>query len=326
MSADTVKIAILDDYPGIALSLADWTSLDSTITVFRDTVTDFKAARDRLLPFDVVCHMPGRTALDSRLINDLPALKLIVSSEPTGADVDITAAWGRGITVCKVERPQASHAEQTLAMLLSLTRRIEAEARAMRRGAWQSGVGTRLAGLEMGLIGFDDSGETMSQVARALGMSTTCWSPTWSPLELTACGVQPYQDLAEVFAGADIVSVHLPVEESGAAMIGEEEFRLMRPGSIFINTSHGTRIDWRGLLEAMDLGRPAQAALDVFDEEPLPPNHPLRQSGLIEEGRLLLTPNMGAFTRESLEVMFAQMVDCIGAWKAGIPIQVIRPI
>ncbi|SMF38797.1 Lactate dehydrogenase [Tistlia consotensis] len=319
-----MRIAILDDYQGVALTLAPWDSLGAEeIAVFRDSLADRAALIERLQRFQVVCLMRERTPFPKELIDALPNLQLIVTTGPRNAAIDVAAAAARGIPVCGTESRATPTVELALLLMIALSRRLLPEALSLRDGGWQAGLGRDLAGLTLGLVGLGRIGGQVARLAQGLGMAVTAWSQNLTEARCAELGVARAPDLPALLAGADLVSIHLVLSERSRGLIGAAELAAMKPDAGLINTSRGPIVDWPALLAALEAGRPGAAALDVYEEEPLPADHPLHATRLIDEGRLLLTPHLGYATRQTFELFYRQTVEAIAAWRAAAPIRVI---
>ena len=314
-----MKIAILDDYARAALRLADWDGLGE-VSVFADTITG-DALCARLLPFDVLCLMRERTPLDADLIAALPNLRLIVTSGPRNASIDLDAARAAGITVCGTESRKTTTSELATLMMLALNRRLLPEVAALHDTGWQSGLGRDVAGLTLGLIGLGNIGAQMVTIGKALGMGVVAWSPNLTDARCAALGVGRMDSLPDLMARADVVSVHMVLSDRSRGLVDAAAFAAARPGQVFINTSRGPLVDTAALLDGLRRGRPAMAGLDVFDVEPLPLDDPLHDADLIASGRLLLTPHLGYATEATFRLFYTQTVDAIRAFQAGAPIR-----
>jgi phosphoglycerate dehydrogenase-like enzyme len=317
-----LRIAVLDDYAGVARVMADWSGLGEVV-VFRDTLDDPDALAERLAPFDVVCLMRERTPMPAALIARLPRLRLIVTTGPRNAAVDTAFAAGRGITVCGTPSRRTTTAELTLALILAASRRLIPEAASLRAGTWQAGLGRDLDGLTLGLVGLGTIGAQVAALGRAFGMTPLAWSPNLTPERAEAGGAGFAPSLAALMAAADVVSVHMVLSERTAGLIGAADFAAMRPGALFVNTSRAGLVDGAALLAGLRAGRPAQAAVDVFAAEPLPVDDPLNDAALQDSGRLLLTPHLGYTTDATFRLFYRETAAAIRAWAAGSPIRVI---
>jgi len=318
-----MKIAVLDDYAGVALEMADWTGLGE-VAVFRDTVSDPEALITRLRPFDVLCVMRERTPLPSAVLERLPNLKLIVTTGQRNASIDLDAASAGGITVCGTESRKTTTAELTLALMLALSRRLVAESAGLAAGKWQTGLGRDLYGQRLGLVGLGKIGEQVAQLGKAFGMEVEAWSQNLTEARCAEVGVRFCSSLSELMGSADVVSIHLVLSGRTTGLIGAEAFAAMKPGALLINTSRGPIVETQALLTGLREGRPAMAALDVFDVEPLPEGHPLRDPGLMTDGRLLLTPHLGYVSEATWRLFYGQTVEAIRTWKDGRPIRVLN--
>ena len=317
-----LRIAILDDYAGSALELADWSEFAS-VTVFQDTLTDPDALAARLAPFDVLCVMRERTPLPAALLARLPALRLIVTSGLRNQSIDLAAAAAQGITVCGTELRPSPTPELTMALILALERRIMPEATALAAGGWQGALGRDLSGLTLGLVGLGKVGTKVATLGRAFGMQVRAWSPRLTPARAAEHGVEACDSLPALLSASDVVSVHVLLTPETRGLIGAAEMAAMRSDATLVNTSRGPVVDTAALRAALRAGRPARAGLDVFDTEPLPREDPIRDQALIAEGRLLLTPHLGYVSRQSFSLFYGQMVDAIRAWSRNTPIRTL---
>ncbi|MBS1303124.1 D-2-hydroxyacid dehydrogenase family protein [Loktanella sp. SALINAS62] len=316
-----MKIAVLDDYARAALRLADWDGLGQ-VDVFADPIARDDLP-DKLAGYDVVCLMRERTPMDADLIAALPALRLIVTSGPRNASIDLDAARAAGVTVCGTESRKTTTSELAVLMMLALNRRLLPEVSALHAKGWQVGLGRDVAGLTLGLIGLGNIGAQMATLGRALGMDIVAWSPNLTADRCAALDVARMDSLPDLMARADVTSVHMVLSDRTRGLVGADAFAAARQGQVFINTSRGPLVDTDALLNGLTAGRPAMAGLDVFDVEPLPMDDPLRDPDLIASGRLLLTPHLGYTTQETFRVFYTQTVEAIRAFQAGDPIRTI---
>jgi phosphoglycerate dehydrogenase-like enzyme len=317
-----VKIAILDDYQNLALRLADWTALQraNQITVFNRHLSQ-SAAAAALAPFDVICHIRERMPFPRALIEALPNLKLIVVTGRAHRTLDLDAAMERGIPVCNTDgRPgmDAATPELTWGLILALARNIPAETADMTRGGWQTTAGVTLHGRTLGLLGLGRIGKRMTRYGLAFGMRVLSWSTNLTDEAASESGATRVSK-EELFRQSDVVSVHLVLGDRSRGLVGEAELALMKPGALLINTSRGPIVQKEPLLAALHRGA-IRAGIDVYDEEPLPPDDPLRTAP-----NCLLTPHLGYVTEEGMRAYFEDMVADIEAYAAGRPIRLMNP-
>ncbi len=315
-----MNVAVLDDYQAIALSMADWNSLGDgvRVQVFHDHLDGERALLDRLRPFEGIVAMRERTPFPRSLLEGLPHLRLLVTTGMRNASIDVEAATGLGITVCGTEGLGYPTAELTWGLILAWARRIPCEDRATREGRWQTTVGLGLRGKVLGVIGLGRLGSQVATIGRAFGMSVIAWSQNLTVERAAACGAAlvPKDDL---LARADVVTIHLQLSDRTRGLLGARELRLMKATTLLVNTSRGPIVDERALIAALRERSIAGAALDVFDEEPLPPNHPLRQL----DGTVI-TPHLGYVTAEGYEVFYRDAVEDIRAFQGGHPVRVLN--
>jgi phosphoglycerate dehydrogenase-like enzyme len=304
------KIAVLDDYQGVALKMADWSAVlaRADVDVFSDHLDREDAVAERLLPYDVVCVMRERTPLRAELIERLPNLKLIASTGPRNASIDLKAAAARGIAVVHTGYFGSPTLELTWALILASARHIVAEAAAVRGGGWQHSIGDDLAGKTLGIIGLGNLGSQVAKVGLAFGMSVTAWSQNLTAEKAGALGAALVSK-DELLRQSDIVSVHLVLSDRTRALIGARELALMKPSARLVNTSRGPIVVEAALIAALKAGQIAGAAIDVYDVEPLPPDHPYRNID-----NLLATPHIGYVSRGLYERFYRDTVSNILAW------------
>jgi phosphoglycerate dehydrogenase-like enzyme len=312
------QVAVLDDYQGVALQSGDWSLLNgkANITVFRDHLSDSSALVERLKPFTVLSLMRERTPLTRALLEQLPNLKLIASTGPRNASIDLAAANERGITVCHTGYSAHGAIEMTWALILAMLRNVPAEFASVRNGHWQISVGGDLQGKTIGIVGLGRIGARIASIARAFGMNIMAWSQNLTRESAEKQGAVLVSK-EELFRAADIVTVHLVLSARTKGAIGAPEFGLMKPTAYFVNTSRGPLVDEEALISALESQAIAGAALDVYDIEPLPASHPFRSLD-----RLLVTPHIGFVTHETYRIFYRDTVENIVAWLSGTPIRV----
>jgi phosphoglycerate dehydrogenase-like enzyme len=310
-----MRVAILDDYQKVAQSSTDWTVLPPNVevTFFHDHLADPDQLVARLEPFAIVGIMRERTPFPGALLERLPNLRLLITTGPRNAAIDIAAAQRLGITVCGTRSSGHATAELAMALLLALARGLPAETASMRAGGWQVGLGRDLAGAVLGLVGLGRLGSRVARLGQAFGMTTIAWSQNLTEAAAAEHGVRRVEK-TELFRSADFVSIHLQLSARTRGLIGTAELALMQPDACLVNTSRGPIVDEDALVEALQAGRIAGAALDVYDHEPLPKDHRLRRIP-----NLLLTPHIGYVTREAYAVFYGDMVAGIAAFLAGKP-------
>ncbi len=315
----TLKIAILDDYQNVALSLADWTQLgpDAEVTVFNENLATEDEAAKALAGFNVICLMRERMALPASLIDRLPNLKLIVFTGARIRVIDTDHAAAKGITVCHTYPGDSKFAtpEMAWALILACARNLPLEHARVQSGLWQHTIGTMLGGKTIGIVGLGKLGSRMAKIAKAFEMDVIAWSPNLTDERATECGARRV-DKATLFKQADVVSLHLVLSDRSRHTVGPAEIARMKPGAILVNTSRGPLVDEAALVAALNTGR-IRAGLDVFDIEPLPQDHPLRSAP-----NCVLSPHLGYVTEEAYAFFYRDMIENIIAWRNGAPVRV----
>jgi len=308
-----MKIAVLDDYQNVALKLADWSVFAgrAEITAFSDHIADPAALIDRLLPFDVICVMRERTPLPREIIERLPRLKLIASTGPGNASIDMAAAAERGIHVTATGYRSTPTIELTWALILASARHIVPESNAVRAGGWQMTIGQELEGKVLGVVGLGRVGGQVARIGLAFGMKIVAWSQNMTP-EIAATSGATMVPKSELFRQADIVTIHLVLSRRTRGLIGAAELEAMKPTARLINTSRGPIVDEAALIAALRSRAIGGAALDVFDQEPLPTGHPFRSLD-----NVLATPHIGYVGEDLYRTFFRDVVAGISGWLDG---------
>ncbi len=316
-----LRCAVLDDFQNAATTVADWSPLSDRVEVvsYREHFADEDALAAALADTDIVVTLRERVPFPGSLLKRLPRLKLLIASGMRNSVIDYAAAREHGVTVCGTESSSTPPVELTWALLLGLARGIVPENNALRGGGpWQSTVGADLHGRRLGLLGLGKIGSRVAQVGLAFGMEVTAWSQNLTRERADEVGVALASSKEELLATADFVSVHLALSDRTRGLLGAPELALLKPTAYLINTSRAAIVDQDALLTVLREGRIAGAALDVFDTEPLPADHPLRTAP-----RLLATPHLGYVSRANYERYYGQAVEAIEAYLAGKPIRLL---
>ena len=313
------RLAVLDDYQRVAASYADWDALRAQgvdVVFFHEHLGD-DAAR-ALQGFDAVAAMRERTAFDRVALERLPALRLLVTTGMANASIDLVAARERGIVVAGTPGSAAGAPELTWALLLAALRNLPVEDENARSGAWQQTVGREAEGMTLGIVGLGRIGSRIARYAHAFGMSVAAWSPHLTEERAAAAGAERASTLLELAERADILSLHLRLSDSTRLVVGERELRALGPDGLLVNTARAGLVDTDALVRGLTEGWLGGAALDVFDTEPLPHDHPLASAP-----RTVLTPHLGYVTSASYEVFYPAIVENVQAFLDGAPIRVL---
>ena len=314
-----VRIAVLDDYQGTARELADWDSIPGAdVSFFSEHVSDAGALAAMLEPFDVVQMMRERTQLQADVLERLPKLKLLSGTGGRHPHVDVDAATRLGIVLTGTSGGSESTPELVWGLIIGVMRNLYREDSEMRAGRWQTRIGPGLAGKTLGILGMGRIGTRTATTAQAFGMSVIAWGPTLTS-ERAAASNATFVSFDELFAGSDVLTIHVPLTDLSRGWIGERELGLMKPTAYLINTSRGPIVQEAALVDALRNGTIAGAALDVYDEEPLRPDHPL-----LALENVMLSPHLGYASLDGLAGFYAKAVANIKAWVAGEPTGVVN--
>jgi phosphoglycerate dehydrogenase-like enzyme len=314
------SVAVLDDYQGLAHGFQAWERLTGRIALetFTDHLTDDDALAERLALFEVIVAMRERTAFTRARLERLANLKLLTTTGMANAAIDMQAARELGVVVCGTRSGVGATAELTWGLIIALTRHICVEDRNVREGGWQTTIGPELAGRTLGLIGLGRLGTRVAAYGAAFEMRVVAWSQNLDGERARNLGVEPV-GLDELLQSADVVSIHTRLSDRTRGLIGLRELELMKPTAYLVNTSRGPIIDEQALLAALQEKRIAGAALDVFDDEPLPREHPLRSAP-----NTVVTPHIGYVGWDTYTGFYREIVEDIEAWLDGAPVRVLN--
>jgi phosphoglycerate dehydrogenase-like enzyme len=315
-----IKVAVLDDYLGIARELADWSRVESraSVTVFTEAFASPAETVEALQGFDVVCCMRDRTPLSAETLAQLPDLKFIAFQLRGNATLDRHAAMAQGIQIANTSRTVAeSTSELIWGLILAVVRQIPANDASLRAGRWQHSVGVGLSGKTIGIVGLGKLGRKVASYAQVFGMRVIAWSPRLTEDAAAESGATRVE-FDELLSTADIVTVHVALKPETRGLIGAREIALMRPSAYLINTSRGPIVTESALIAALTSGAIAGAGLDVFDQEPLPADAPV-----LSAPNTVLSPHLGFVTRENMRVFYEDTVENVAAWLDGSPIRLL---
>ncbi len=308
-----LNLAILDDYQEVALDMADWSGVAEhcDITVFSDHLPDPEAVAARLAPFDIVVVMRERTPLPRAVLERLPRLKMIASNSAANASIDIAAAEAQGIHVSHTEWLLYGTTEVTWGLILSAMSNLRQEMASLRAGGWQRHVQRDIHGRTLGIVGLGNFGQAVARVGQAFGMKVTAWSANLDHDLARSLGVEPVTKEA-LFSGADVISVHMKLSDRSRGMIGAAELGLMKPSAWIVNASRGPLIDEAALISVLEAETIGGAALDTYDTEPLPADHPFRTLP-----NVVATPHIGFVTEDTYRLFYGQQAAAVAAWLAA---------
>lgn len=307
------KVAILDDYQEVALTMTDWSPLNNlvTTTVFKDHLFEEAAVVNRLKPFDIICVMRERTPLTESILSQLPNLKLIVSTGRGNASINYAAAEANGVVVGNTGYIGTGAPELTWALIMAITKHIPQENTSVRTGGWQQKIGIDLSGKTIGIVGLGKIGKKIATIATAFDMNVIAWSSNLTEEKANEGGARLVSK-ETLFKEADFITVHLVLSERTKAIIKSADLALMKTTAYIINTSRGPLIAENDLVQVLRNNKIAGAALDVFDQEPLPADHPFRTLP-----NVLATPHIGYVTQNTYKLFFDDTVNIISNWIAS---------
>lgn len=314
-----LRCAILDDYQSVALGLVDWEVLADRVEVecFSRHFDSEDDLIDAVKDYEIVVLMRERTPFTASVFHALPNLKLVVTSGMKNSAIDLSAAGD--VVVCGTGGTLAPAVEMTWALILGAARHLVVEAGSIRSGgAWQSTLGMDLRGASLGIMGLGNVGKQVASIGLAFGMGVQAWSPNLTAARAESAGVHLARSKKELLESSDVVTIHLKLGPTTQRLITAEDFASMKPSAYLINTARGPIVDELALIDALERRVIAGAGIDVYDQEPLPFDHPLRRSP-----NLLATPHIGYVTTGNYRRYFKDAIEDIQAFLDGVPRRVV---
>lgn len=319
-----MRVHILDDWFDTLRRLPCYSKLDGhDVTVWTDHEPDTERLADRLGDAEALVLFRERTAITAALLDRLPNLRLI-SQRSVYPHIDVPACTRNGVLLCSnmhAGTPSYAAAELTWALILAAMRQLPQQMASVKSGGWQMGVGKTLRGRRLGLYGYGRIAKAVAGYAEAFGMEVLWWASEDGRTRAAADGVAVAASRQDFFASCDAVSVHIRLKPDTRNIIGPDDFALMRPDALFVNTSRAGLVKPGSLLKGLETGRPGVAALDVFDSEPLTdPKDPL-----LSHPNVIATPHIGYVTEDEFNLQFSDIFDQVNAFADGKPLHEINP-
>ena len=317
---EKLKVAILDDYQNVSHHFVSWEKLQDKIelTVFNKYIGNEDNLNSILQKYDVLCLMRERTPLPEQLINKLQNLKLVITSGMWNASVNIDALNKRNIIFCGTDTKIHSTEELAWALIMNSWRGLQTEIQNMKDGKWQTTIGRGLRDNTLGVFGLGKQGKQVANFGKAFGMRVIAWSHNLTKKDCDNLNIEFVND-EDLFKLSDVLTIHTRLSERTKGYIDSKKLKLMKRKSVLVNTSRGPIINEKDLINALNSGIISCAALDVYDQEPLPKDHILRKTK-----NTLLTPHIGYVSSEAYEKFFNGYLKAIEAYLVKKPINIIN--
>ena len=314
-----IKVAVLDDYQKVTCHFANWQKLSGKIDlkIFSKYIGKDPDLSKKLFDYDVLCLMRERTPLPRILINKLPNLKLVITSGMWNASVDSETLRKKNIIYCGTDNEFHPTAELAWALIMNSWRGLQTEIENMKNGNWQTTIGRGLKGNTLGIFGLGKQGLQVANFAKAFGMRVIAWSHNLNIEDCKKVGVE-YVSSTDLFKISDILTIHTRLSDRTRGYIDRNNLKLMKKDSVLVNTSRGPIVKEKDLIDALNNDVISCAALDVYDQEPLPRDHILRKTK-----KLILTPHIGYVSKEAYQKFFSGYLDAIQAFINKKPINQI---
>jgi len=316
-----LKLAVLDDYQATAKDLGDWSELPpgTEVEYFHDHIDNEDRLVERLKDFDLVMGMRERTPFTRAILSRLPKLRLLITTGRRNASFDTEAATELGIAVCGTGGAGEGPTELTWGLIIAMLRHIPEEDQRAREGSWGTTVGVGLKGKTLGLLGLGHIGSQVARVGAAFDMNIIAWSQNLTAERAKECQAT-LVDKDTLFKDSDIVSVHVVLSDRSRGLVAARELALMKPTAYLVNISRGPIVDEKALIDVLQRRAISGAALDTFDIEPLPADHPF-----FKTPNTLICPHLGYVTEEGYRAFYAGVIENVRAFASGEPVRMINP-
>ena len=318
-----LKIGVIDDYSDGFRKASTYGQLaPHQATVFSDTIKDPAQLAARLQGFNALVLTQQRSRITRDLLARLPQLKLISQTGNHTAHIDLPACTEHGIAVCAAGGGRShATAELTWGLIFALLRKIPYEVERLKSGHWLSTIGVTVRGKTLGIYAFGNIGSLVADAGRAFGMKVICWGREGSLARAREKGYAIAASREAFFAESDIVSLHIPLNDTTRGIVTAADLARMKPSAVLVNTSRAPLIATGALEDALTKGRPGFGAIDVYEEEPvLGANHPL-----LKMPNVLCTPHLGYVVESSLESFYTTAIENLLAFGRGQPVNVKNP-
>jgi len=311
-----MHIVISDDHQDCIRHLACFEKLSShTVKIYSNTVSGTEALVERFKDADAIVLIRERTEITKELLDLLPKLKVISQTGKIASHVDLEACKAKGIIVMDGQGSGAATAEMNMLLILAALRRLVEEAARMKSGQWQGYLGDQLSGKVLGVFGFGRIGKQVCHLGKAFGAKPLVWGRESSLKKAQEDGFMLAASKEEFFSNSDIVCLQLRLNEETRHIVTAQDLGLMKSTSLLVNASRAELIESGALEAALKKGRPAYAAVDTYESEPiLGADHPL-----LHLSNCLCTPHIGFVERDNYEAYFGIAFDNINAYAAGSP-------
>ncbi|MEF2508696.1 D-2-hydroxyacid dehydrogenase family protein [Vibrio mimicus] len=300
-----MKIAVLDDYQNVVIGLNAFQCLKGhDVTVFNDSLNDEAVLIERLKPFEALVLIRERTQITENLLANLPNLKLISQTGKVSNHIDVPLCERYGVTVLEGIGSPIAPAELCWGLILAASRHLPSYVQQLQVGEWQQngglGLGRTLSGRTLGIWGLGKIGQRIAQFGQVFGMQILVWGSEASRQKALELGYQAAADKAEFFVKADVLSLHLRLNDSTRGIVTKQDLLSMKTDSLFVNTSRAELVESEALYQVMHANPTRQAAVDVYENEPaLPSNEPL-----LSLPNVLCAPHLGYVEKNSYEIYF----------------------
>ncbi|HEX2531328.1 MAG TPA: D-2-hydroxyacid dehydrogenase family protein [Burkholderiaceae bacterium] len=324
-----MKIAILDDYQDCVRHLDCFRLLDGhEVKVFTNSARGVGQLAIRLADFEALVLIRERTTLPKLLLRKLPRLRLISQTGKVSGHIDVTAATECGIAIAEGAGDPTATAELTWALIMAASRRIPQYVANLKEGLWQTVslspernlLGNVLKGQTLGIWGYGKIGKLVAGYGKAFGMQVVIWGRDASRAQAVADGYAAAPSKRALFSEADVLSLHLRLNDATRGVVVADDFACMKSSALFVNTSRAELVAAGALEAALTQGRPGYAALDVFEREPLPPTSPL-----LRMENVLATPHLGYVEKNSYELYFRAAFQNLVDFANGTPKNLLNP-
>lgn len=315
-----MKIVIPDDYQDAIRGLDCFRKLEGhEVTIYHDAVKDVETLAERFRDADALVLIRERTAITESLLARLPRLKLISQTGRGMPHIDLEACTRHGVAVAAGGGASYSTAELTWGLVLAAMRFIPQEVTRLKAGRWQTTLGLGLHGRTLGIFGYGNIGRMVAGYGRAFGMHVLVWGRERSLTRAKADGFEIAASKQELFEQADVLTLHLKLNDETRGIVTADDLALMKPSALFVNTSRAGLVEHGVLEQALKNGRPGLAAIDVYEVEPA------INDSLLALENVVCTPHLGYVEKDNYEALFSAAFDQILAFAVGKPINVVNP-
>lgn len=317
-----MKITILDDYQHIIKNLKCFDLLkNQNVELLHQTVKDSKKLAEILVDTNILVLTRERTAITTELLNQLPKLQLISQTGKISNHLNLSDCTKHRVAVAEGIGSPTAPAELTWNLIMNSIRKVPQAIEGMKKGEWQINIGKTIAGKTIGIWGYGKIGKKIAQYAKVFDAEVLVWGSETSRNSAINDGFKAANSKDEFFSTADVISIHVRLNDNTRGIVTEQDLMLMKSGTSFINTARAELVEQDALINVLKTGKDIQVAIDVYETEPIYE----KDYALLQFSNVICTPHIGYVEMDSYELYFSKAFENVIHYIEGNPTNIANP-